>query len=100
MESHSDGELWGLAIVNSDNIVTSADDNRLKTWSVSQRKCISRGTVCNEDRKVKRGGASTMSTFPDSKCSRAVAFNPTNGHIAVGHNDGTLTIRAGLNNLD
>jgi WD40 repeat protein len=100
MESHSDGEVWGLAIASSDNVITSGDDNKLKTWSVSQRKCIARGQICDQDRKVKRGGASTLSTLPDSKCSRAVAYNPTNGHVAVGHNDGTLTVRASFDNLD
>jgi len=38
--------------------------------------------------------------MPDSKCSRALAFNKFNGNIAVGHNDGTLTIRASVNDLD
>lgn len=100
MESHSDGEVWGLSVANADTVVTSGDDNKLKTWSVSKRSCIARGTICNEDRKVKRGGASTLSTLPDSKCARALAYNPTNGHIAVGHNDGTMTVRAAVDQLD
>ena len=32
MESHSDGETWGLA-VSGDHIVTSGDDNKIKTWN-------------------------------------------------------------------
>jgi len=100
MESHSDGETWGITIVDADTIVTSGDDNRIKAWSVSSRTCMGRGTICNEDRKVKRGGASTLSKMADSKCSRALAYNKFNGHIAVGHNDGTLTIRASWNDLD
>lgn len=100
MESHSDGEVWGLAVVNEDLLVTSGDDNKLKTWSISQRKCIARGEICNEDRRVKRRGASTLSQFADSKCARAVAYNPQNGHLAVGHNDGTMTVRAGVDKLD
>jgi WD40 repeat protein len=35
MESHSDGEVWGLAVVNNDVVVTSGDDNRIKAWSTS-----------------------------------------------------------------
>ena len=41
-----------------------------------------------------------MTSLPDSQCARAVAFNPGNGHVAVGHNDGTLTVRAGKDQLD
>jgi len=29
-----------------------------------------------------------------------VAYSPTNGHIAVGHNDGTMSVRAGIDQLD
>ena len=39
MESHSDGEVWGLAVVDSDTVITSGDDNQIKAWSVSERKC-------------------------------------------------------------
>lgn len=35
MESHSDGEVWGLAIPNDDLVLTTADDNQVKAWSVS-----------------------------------------------------------------
>jgi WD40 repeat protein len=38
--------------------------------------------------------------LPPSQCSRAIAFNPVNGHIAVGHNDGTLSIRESKDNLN
>ncbi len=48
MESHSDGEVWGLAVIDSDTVLTSGDDNQLKAWSVSKRECISRGIVSNE----------------------------------------------------
>lgn len=40
-----------------------------------------------------------MTDLPDSQCARAVAVNPKNGHVAVGHNDGTLTIRASVKAL-
>ncbi len=61
---------------------------------------MGRGTVSTTARALKRRGASSLSQFPDSQCARAVAYNPSNGHVAVGHNDGTLTIRAGVDQLD
>ena len=100
MDSHSDGEVWGLCVVDAETVITSGDDNQIKTWSVSNRQAVSKAIVSNEVRKVKRGGASTMSTFPDSQCSRALAYCPQNGHVAVAHNDGTVTIRAGVTDLE
>jgi WD40 repeat protein len=60
MQSHSDGEVWGLSVVNQDTLLTSGDDNQLKAWSVSQRRCVSNGIISSEARKVKRRGASSL----------------------------------------
>lgn len=37
MESHSDGEVWGLAVnpSNPNQVVTSGDDNKIKVWDCS-----------------------------------------------------------------
>lgn len=100
MESHSDGEVWGLAPADENHVVTTGDDNKIKAWNVATRKCVVTGKVSSEVRKAPKGGASSLTELPDSQCSRAVAVNPTNGHVAIGHNDGTLTIRAGVTKLD
>lgn len=34
-----------------------------------------------------------MSNYPDSQCARGVAYQADKGHVAVSHNDGTVTIR-------
>lgn len=99
MEGHSDGEVWGLAIAGDNHVVTSADDNKIKVWNITSRKCEATAEISQEERKAPRGGASSLTTLADSKCARAVAFNPHNGHIAVGCNDGTLQIRAGKDKL-
>lgn len=100
MKSHSCGETWGLDICDEDHFVTSGDDNQIFTWSIKDRKCVSEGEVCHENKDAKTGGASTMSNYAASKCARAVAVN-TNGncHVAIGHNDGRVTIRAGPKDL-
>ena len=41
-----------------------------------------------------------MSSLPDSQCARGIAYNKSNGHVAVGHNDGSLSIREGFSKLD
>jgi hypothetical protein len=37
--SHSEGEVWGLADGGSDKVVTSGDDNKVMTWSTTDRAC-------------------------------------------------------------
>jgi WD40 repeat protein len=64
MESHSDGELWGLDVVtnNPNFFVTSGDDNKLKVWDCTQRKCTNTTTLeakAGPERKSGQG-ASTM----------------------------------------
>ena len=39
MESHSDGEVWGLASIDGEHVITTADDNKVKVWKTSERKC-------------------------------------------------------------
>jgi microtubule-associated protein-like 6 len=100
MESHSEGEVWGLASGDDAHVITSGDDNKIKQWNITTRKCEATGKISSETRKAPRGGASSLTELPDSQCARAVAISKKLGHVAVGHNDGTLTIRAGLSKLD
>ncbi len=100
MESHAKGEAWGLAPAGDDNVITSGDDNMLKVWSLSERKCVARGEICDENAKPKKGAASTLSNLAPSKCARGVAWCEQNGHVAVGHNDGRVTIRESWEALD
>jgi WD40 repeat protein len=99
MKSHSDGELWGLAVDNN-YVITSCDDNRALVWDYKERKAVSEA-ILNEKPGVKMEyGASTLSTLPDNQCSRAIAINPKNGHIAFGLNSGEVQIREGIKNID
>lgn len=85
-----------MSLPRDDIVVTTADDNQILAWSTKERKMVGRGIISNTAKALKRRGASSLTQFPDSQCARACAFNKANGHIAVGHNDGTLTIRAGV----
>ena len=101
-QSHSDGELWGLALdTKTGYIVTTADDNKILVFDPKERKCIGEGII-NEKAGPKPSsmGASTLSQFPPNQCARVVAVNPVNGHVAIGVNDGQLSIRAGVLELN
>ena len=55
--------------------MTSADDNKVMFWNPDSRTFIKQAKVSDRKKKAKRGGASTMSKYPDSQCARAVAVN-------------------------
>lgn len=101
MKSHDSGETWGLAIADNDHFVTAGDDNKIFTWNIKNRKWVAESDLCDEDAKSKAGGASSLTELAPSKCGRAVAVNVNgNGHVAVGHNDGRVTVRKGAKNLN
>jgi len=103
MESHSDGEIWGLTThpTRPELVLSTCDDNKLKVWDMDQRRCIATGIVERQPGPARKAGfgASTHSPFPPNQQSRAVAVG-TNGHVAVAHNDGHVTIRSSVDDLD
>ena len=94
MQGHSAGETWGLAIGPEGKVYTTADDNKVISWDPATKKCANVGIV-NETRgrKFRIGGASTLSPLPPNQHSRAVTVN-ANGHVAIGTNDGCLSVRS------
>ena len=69
-------------------------------WDLSKKICYTTGKIGDKKGPMLKRGASTMSTLPPNQCSRAVAYNPINGHIAVGHNNGMVSIRENYQALD
>ena len=98
MESHCSGALWGLAIHPTDPsvFISTGDDNTIKVWDMSQRKCISTGVI---EAALTASERETDSDLARAQQSRAVAISPS-GQVAVGHNDGHVTVRAGLRVLN
>ena len=94
MQGHSAGETWGLGIGPEGKVYTTADDNKVIQWDPATKKATNVGIV-NETRgkKFRIGGASTLSPLPPNQHSRAVAVN-ANGHVAIGTNDGCLSVRS------
>ena len=91
MQSHNEGEAWGLAM-DDGHIYSSGDDNQVKKWSPAERKCLDTAIVSEKEERARKNRASTLSRFPESQCSRGLAVSPS-GHIAVCANDGKVTIR-------
>lgn len=100
MNSHSEGETWGLDLTNDGKIVTTGDDNKVMVWSLEDRMLLNQDRISDKKKKTKKGGASTMSTFAASQCARAVSVNQNgNGNVAIASNTGEITIRASLDSL-
>mmetsp|Transcript_28773 Transcript_28773/g.28462 ORF Transcript_28773/g.28462 Transcript_28773/m.28462 type:complete len:257 (+) Transcript_28773:867-1637(+) len=103
MESHCDGEIWGLALspTNVNIVVTVGDDNAIKVWNMAQRKCVKTATLEENPGPPRRPGegASTLATNSPNQQARAVCINGGNGHVAVGHNDGHISIFQNIENL-
>ena len=96
MNSHSDGEVWGLDTCPIPNagkgIITSGDDNKVIVWDTEARKMSTCVQVSNTVQHFKRG-ASTLSNLPASQQSRAVACNGTAAVIST--NCGFCEVRLG-----
>jgi len=75
MSSHNQGEVWGLDIVDNERIITSCDDNRVIVWNTQTHKKDEEFIVNSVAKKNARKGASTISSLPDSQCSRAVLMH-------------------------
>ena len=91
MSSHNDGEVWGLAMKDG-KLLTSGDDNQVIIWDPEKRMKESSAQVTATAGQQKRGGASTLSSYPPNQQSRCVAAGTD--FIAISGNDGTVYIRA------
>lgn len=92
MRSHSDGEVWGLQ-VDEAGVWTSGDDNRVMLWDAAAHAHCKEVKVTERREKQRKGrGASTLSKYPQSQQSRAVATNAE--WIAISGNDGKVSVRA------
>ena len=78
---------------------TSGDDNTILLYDAEHKMCIGEGRISTVadiktlPKKKKRGGASSMSNQPAHCQARGLAFESSLQHLAVGHNDGCVSIR-------
>ena len=103
IHSHSEGEVWGLEkLGDNKHVITTGDDNKIIVWDYLARRKVSQGVVSEVAGKPRKAaqGASTLSDLPPNQQSRAVAYSPSTGHIAVADNEGGVTIRGGVEKID
>lgn len=85
MDAHVSGRRVAAAMAGNSTFVSVAGDNKVKNWNLTYRKCIVSGLL----EVGLKPGAEAIS----------VSVGPQ-GHVAVGHLDGHLTVRYSANQLN
>ena len=98
MQSHFEGEVWGLEMIESEKkIITCGDDNQFKEYNYDDKACLRSGKLSDHKpknaAKVKQVTASSMSIYPPNQQARAIAYSKKHGHIAICNNMGKVSIR-------
>ena len=101
MQSHFEGEVWGLTLVGNNKVLTCGDDNRVMLFNLDTKECESVGKVSDvkKPKCTRKSTAATMSQFSPNKQARCVAYNAKHGHVVLCSNFGKVSIRD-INDLD
>ena len=92
LKSHSEGSIGGLAFVPEYKILTSGEDNKILLWNLRSKKCESSGQI---NPLVKNTNPNIEENYivGERNKSQCLAYHSSYEHVAVGINDGTITIR-------
>jgi len=90
MNSHSDGEVWGMD-TKGPGLMTTGDDNKVMFIMPEKRTCKSGISVSLKTTTFKRG-ASTLSNLPAAQQSRAIACNEH--FVVISTNCGFCEVRS------
>ncbi len=95
MQSHFEGEVWGLTLMGDNKAVTCGDDNRVMVFNLESRQCEAIGKISDvkKPKCTRKSTASTMSQFLPNKQARCVAYSDKHNHLAVCSNFGKVSIR-------
>jgi WD40 repeat protein len=96
VQSHFEGEAWGLEVLDDGHVVTCGDDNRVMLFDSTKRQFVRGGKISDKKMKdpSKKSMASTVSQMPPNKQARAVAVSKRHSHLVVCSNLGKVSIRS------
>jgi WD40 repeat protein len=96
VQSHFEGEAWGLEVLDDGQVVTCGDDNRVMLFDSNKRQFVRGGKISDKKMKdpTKKSMASTVSQMPPNKQARTVAVSKTHSHLVVCNNLGKVSIRS------
>jgi hypothetical protein len=97
LQSHFEGEIWGLEVAAGNKVLTCGDDNKIMMFDYETRTFDRKGTVSDHKSanaaKLKAATSSSMSIYPANQQARAICYSAKHGHIAVCSNMGKVSIR-------
>ncbi len=99
LKSHSEGSIGGMAFVPEYKIITSGEDNKILLWNLRSKKCESSGQI-NPLVKNTNPDIEDSYIIGERNKSQCLAYHSSYEHVAVGINDGSITIRHNPKNLD
>ena len=100
LKSHSTGSIGGLDFIPECRAITTGEDNKILLWNLRSKKCEAVGTInpltLNEAAKYE----SEKYILTAANKSGVVSYNNTKEHIAIGINNGMVSIRNGIKDLN
>ena len=100
LKSHSEGSIGGLAFVPEYKIVTSGEDNKILLWNLRSKKCESSGKINPLVKNTTNINIDDYYIIGERNKSQCLAYHSSYEHVAVGINDGTITIRKNPKELE
>ena len=100
LKSHSEGSIGGLAFVPEYKIVTSGEDNKILLWNLRSKKCESSGKINPLVKNTTNINIDDYYIIGERNKSQCLAYHSSYEHVAVGINDGTITIRKSPKELE
>ena len=100
LQSHSEGSIGGLAFVPEYKLLTSGEDNKILLWNLRSKKCESSGRI---NPLVKNNSVQNIDEYyilGNRNKSQCLAYHLSYEHVAVGTNEGFVTIRKNPKDLD
>ena len=100
LKSHSEGSIGGLAFIPEYKLVTSGEDNKILLWNLRSKKCESSGKINPLVKNTTNQNLEEYYIVGERNKSQCLAYHSSYEHVAVGINDGSVTIRKNPKDLD
>lgn len=100
LKCHSEGSVGGLDFIPENRVITSGEDNKILLWNLRSKKCECMGLINELLPNPYAQKPSEVYMFQARNKSQCISYNVSKDHVAVGINDGTISIRKGMKKLN